>query len=76
MAATLAGVALHCATRNRGGHVEGCRRSMLASEGYRVVCCEKPDQAVSKPGRFPLFFGKGPDCVADPFGTIPRRCCY
>ena len=21
------------------------------------------------------FFGKGPDCVADPFGTAPRRCC-
>ena len=20
------------------------------------------------------FFGKGPDCVADPFGTFPRRC--
>ena len=23
---------------------------------------------------FPTFFGKGPDCVADPFGTVPRRC--
>ena len=21
------------------------------------------------------FFGKGPDCVADPFGTVPRWCC-
>ena len=23
---------------------------------------------------FSHFFGKGPDCVADPFGTVPRRC--
>ena len=33
----------------------------------------------AKPGGFqtrvfPTFFGKGPDCVADPFGTVPRRC--
>ena len=27
-------------------------------------------------GGFPTFLGKGPDCVADPFGTVPRRCCY
>ena len=25
-------------------------------------------------GGFPTFFGKGPDCDADPFGTVPRRC--
>ena len=25
-------------------------------------------------GGFPTFFGKGPDRVADPFGTVPRRC--
>ena len=25
-------------------------------------------------GGFPTFFGKGPDCVADPFGTVPCRC--
>ena len=25
-------------------------------------------------GGFPTFVGKGPDCVADPFGTVPRRC--
>ena len=24
-------------------------------------------------GGFPTFIGKGPDCVADPFGTVPRR---
>ena len=24
-------------------------------------------------GGFPTFFGKGGDCVADPFGTVPRR---
>ena len=23
---------------------------------------------------FPTFFGNGPDCVADPFGTVPRWC--
>ena len=33
----------------------------------------------AKPGGFqtrvfPTFFGKGPDCVADLFGTVPRRC--
>ena len=27
-----------------------------------------------KTGGFPTSFGKGPDCVADPFGTVPRRC--
>ena len=26
-------------------------------------------------GGFPTLFGKGPDCVADPLGTVPRRCC-
>ena len=26
--------------------------------------------------KFPTFFGKGPDCVADPFRTVPRRCSY
>ena len=25
-------------------------------------------------GGFPTSFGKGPDCVADPFGTVPRGC--
>ena len=35
----------------------------------------------AKPGGFQTggvrtFFGKGPDCVADPFGTVPRRCSY
>ena len=25
-------------------------------------------------GGFPTLFGKGPDCVADPFGNVPRRC--
>ena len=33
----------------------------------------------AKPGGFQTpgvshFFGKGPDCVADPSGTVPRRC--
>ena len=32
----------------------------------------------AKPGGFqtrvfPTFFGKGPDCVADPFGTVPQE---
>ena len=36
---------------------------------------EKLNRGVSKPGGFPLFFGKGPDCVADPFGTFPCRRC-
>ena len=25
-------------------------------------------------GGFPTFSGKGPDCVADPFGTVRHRC--
>ena len=45
--------------------------------------CTKQSQSLAlieaKPGGFqtrvfPTFFGKGPDCVADPFGTVPRRC--
>ena len=24
-------------------------------------------------GGFPTFLGKGPDCVADPFGNVPCR---
>ena len=35
---------------------------------------EKLNREVSKPGGFSTFLGKGPDCVADPFGTVPRRC--
>ena len=35
---------------------------------------EKLNRGVSKPEGSPTFFGKGPDCVADPFGTVPRRC--
>ena len=31
--------------------------------------------AVSQTSGFPTLFGKGPDCVADPFGTVPCRCC-
>ena len=35
---------------------------------------EKVNRKVSKPG-VSHFFNEGPDCVADPFGTVPRRCC-
>ena len=42
---------------------------------WEVLCWEKLNRGVSKPGGFPTFFGKGPDCVADPFGTVPRGCC-
>ena len=31
---------------------------------------EKLSRGVSKP----ILFGKGPDCVADPFLIVPRRC--
>ena len=52
---------------------------------FRSICCdvfaiflnvywEKLNRGVSKLGGFPLFFGTGPDRVADPFGTVPRRC--
>ena len=38
---------------------------------------EKLSRGVSKPGGFPHFSGKvWTDCVANPFGTVPRRCCY
>ena len=33
-----------------------------------------PEPGGFQTGVFPIFFGKGPDCVADPFGTVPRRC--
>ena len=26
-------------------------------------------------GGFPAVIGEGPDCVADPFGIVPRRRC-
>ena len=40
----------------------------------------KTSRREAKPGHFqtkgfPTFFGKGPGCVVDPFGTVPRRCC-
>ena len=49
----------------------------LPAPGGRKVRKELLREA--KPGGFqtrvfPAFFGKGPDCVADPFGTVPRRC--
>ena len=34
------------------------------------------NRGVSKTGGGSHFFGKGLDCVADPFGTVPLRCCY
>ena len=36
---------------------------------------EKVNRGVSQRG-VPNFFGKDLDCVADPFGTVPCRCCY
>ena len=38
---------------------------------------EKVNPRVSKQGGggVPTFFGKGLDCVADFFGTVPRRFC-
>ena len=44
-------------------------RVMLLSASW-----EKVNRGISKPGGFLLFSGKDPDCVADPFGTVPRRC--
>ena len=56
-------------------------RSKILSYSRRPLqmIWEKLNRGVSKPGGFqtggfPTFFGKGSDCVADPFGTVPRRC--
>ena len=48
-------------------------------EGFRSNTENRPKNREAKPGGFqtggfPTVFGKGPDCVADPFGTVPRRC--
>ena len=34
------------------------------------MCVERSFQT----GGFLALLGKGPDCVADPFGTVPHRC--
>ena len=53
---------------------------LVPSRRYNLKMHPLPrDLGEAKPGAFqtrvfPTFFGKGPDCVADPFGTVPRRC--
>ena len=69
---------------------EVSHRNWLSEKVGRCTGVSQPQSRVSrytvqlrlgeaKPGCFqtrvfPTFFGKGPDCVADPFGTVPRRC--
>ena len=48
--------------------------STLAIPENRIHKLREAKPGGFKPGCFPLFFGNGPDCVADPFGTVPRRC--
>ena len=53
--------------------IESIRANRLAEKKKKTILRE------AKPGCFqtrvfPTFFGNGPDCVADPFGTVPRRC--
>ena len=48
---------------------------LVAKMSNLHVFWEMVNRGGSKPGGFPLFFGKGPDCVVDRFGTVPRRCC-
>ena len=57
--------------------LHGLKLCRLVSRSDLVLISEHLREA--KPGGFqarvfPTFFGKGPDCVADPFGTVPRRC--
>ena len=63
------------------GSLTGCQDTRGRLRDHSNLCpnseCWKLKEA--KPGGFqtrvfPTLFGKGPDCVADPFGTVPRRC--
>ena len=63
------------------GTKKGSRESLisvsLATDGPNMF--QNHFLREAKPGGFqtrvfPTFFGNGPDCVADPFGTVPRRC--
>ena len=57
----------------------GISRETISCESFRHKTLLFMGLREAKPGGFqtrvfPTFFGKGPDCVADPFGTVPRRC--
>ena len=61
--------------RDRNGR---CIAILFKSIGVGWILLNKTLRE-AKPGGFqtrvfPTFFGKGPDCVAEPFGTVPRRC--
>ena len=60
----------------------GPKRATFGQKKFSLLFFSCPYQLVeeAKPGCFqtgvfPTFFRKGPDCVADPFGTVPRRRC-
>ena len=47
----------------------------LVFQGMAVYCLGEAKLGGFQKGGFPTFFGKGPDCVVDPFETVPCRCC-
>ena len=53
---------------------KGYLGDLRATFFVRKMFWEKVNRGVSQTGGCPAFFGEGPDCVADPFGTVPRRC--
>ena len=44
------------------------------SRAVRIPRFESESLREAKPGGFQTGGFKGPDCVTDPFGTVPRRC--
>ena len=47
----------------------------LLSGWWWIDISQFPDNWEKLNRGFPTFFRKCPDCVADPFGTVPRRRC-
>ena len=51
---------------------KGCTSEPWDGSRARILREAKPGGFQTR--GFPTFFGNGPDCVADPFGTVPQRC--
>ena len=56
-------------------HATEHKKSSNKSGNAEHFSWEKLNRGGFQTRGFPTFFGKGPDSVADPFGTVPRRRC-